>query len=328
MSKRSIKVFNSLLFVSSLGLVACDGLVKKDSASTLEGAYQETIHAVVEASSQSFENIFSDEKIMANMSTTEYAQAFLQNNRFLNDGSGYLFLNDVKGNVLVHGANENFNGLNLYDNQDVNGVYYVREIIKQAKADVDKFVEYVFYNPSTAKNEIKKTYAHTLSDPNMEETLILGSGYYLESDSKISYENLIDLKMVSLVDVFSKGAAQVLSSKVMNSKSSQENYLENLVDDVDFYEDESGYLFILNTKGMVIGHGANDSLVQTSLFNAKDTSGTLYVQDMIALVSSKVGGGFVSYRYLNPASEEIEDKVSYVRKIEGTDYFVGTGVYR
>jgi len=324
----SEKVFYPLLLVASLGLASCDGLVKKNGVTSLEKAYQQTIHAVVDANSQSFENILSNKKVMVHLSSTEYAQAFMQNNRFLSDGSGYLFLNDTNGRILAHGANAELNGVNLYNNQDINGVYFVQEIIKQAKSELDQFVEYIFYNPSKGKNESKKTYAHTLSDPTMEQLLILGSGYYLENDSTISHENQDDLRMASLVNVFSTGAAQVLSNNAMNNKATQIAYLKDLVEHVRFYDDDSGYLFVLNTKGIVIGHGANDSLLGTSLYDARDKTGTFYVQDMIDLVMSKAGNGFVSYRYLNPVSDEVEDKVSYVRHIEGTDYFIGTGIYR
>ena len=84
----------------------------------------------------------------------------------------YIFVYDLNGNNVAHGANINMVGKNLLNAKDGGGKYYVRERLELAK-NKDKFwQDYKFFNPMTQKIESKTSYREKVGD------LIVGCGVY------------------------------------------------------------------------------------------------------------------------------------------------------
>ncbi|MXY48099.1 MAG: autotransporter domain-containing protein [Gemmatimonadetes bacterium] len=96
-------------------------------------------------------------------------------------GAVYLFIYRDDGVLLFHGANSSLENVNLYDHQDLNGVFYTREIIMAAQAG-GGFVEYYFDNPDVVGDEAsgspKVSYAETATYGGTE--YIIGSGIYFD----------------------------------------------------------------------------------------------------------------------------------------------------
>ncbi len=86
------------------------------------------------------------------------------------------------------------------------------------------------------------------------------------------------------------------------------------------------YVFAYDMKGVNVGHGANDKLIGKNLIDLKDPNGKPLIQELRA--TAQKGGGWVEYDWPHPQTKKIESKVSFVRKTEGFDGFVGVGVYR
>ncbi|MCY4545976.1 MAG: cache domain-containing protein [Gemmatimonadetes bacterium] len=96
-------------------------------------------------------------------------------------GEIYLFFLQSDGLLVFHGANPSFEELNIFDDQDLNGVYYTRELIAAAQAG-GGFVEYYFDNPAVDGDEEtgspKVSYSETVMVDGME--LVIGSGFYFD----------------------------------------------------------------------------------------------------------------------------------------------------
>lgn len=96
-------------------------------------------------------------------------------------GAVYLFIFQDDGVLVFHGANASLENMNLYDHQDLNGVFYTREIIEAAQAG-GGFVEYYFDNPDVVGDEAsgspKVSYAETATYGGTE--YIIGSGIYFD----------------------------------------------------------------------------------------------------------------------------------------------------
>ncbi len=86
------------------------------------------------------------------------------------------------------------------------------------------------------------------------------------------------------------------------------------------------YVFAYDMNGVNVGHGANDKLVGKNLIELKDPNGKPLIQELRA--TAQKGGGWVEYDWPHPQTKKIESKVSFVRKTEGFEGFVGVGVYR
>ncbi len=96
-------------------------------------------------------------------------------------GAVYLFIFQPDGVLSFHGANPSLETMNLFDHQDLNGVFYTREIIKAAQ-DGGGFVEYYFDNPDVVGDETsgspKVSYAESATYDGRE--FIIGSGLYVD----------------------------------------------------------------------------------------------------------------------------------------------------
>ena len=96
-------------------------------------------------------------------------------------GEIYIFFLQTDGLLDFHGANPSIENTNIFDVQDLNGVYYTRELIAAAQAG-GGYVEYYFDNPTVDGDEEtgspKVGYTETVMVDGLE--LVIGSGFYFD----------------------------------------------------------------------------------------------------------------------------------------------------
>jgi len=95
--------------------------------------------------------------------------------KIVEDDEDYLYFGiDTEGVLIRSGADAKFEGANLYDNQDVEGNYYVREIVSAKDFEDGLYVDY--YWPKVQDGDpIKKT-SYCLYLPEFD--FIIGTGIY------------------------------------------------------------------------------------------------------------------------------------------------------
>jgi cytochrome c len=77
------------------------------------------------------------------------------------------------------------------------------------------------------------------------------------------------------------------------------------------------YIFVYTLNdGTMLAHPLNPKLVGQILTAVPDPDGKLYRQDILDVARSK-GDGWVDYKYLNPETKKIENKTTYLLKVEG-----------
>lgn len=95
--------------------------------------------------------------------------------------------------------------------------------------------------------------------------------------------------------------------------------------DPDFVQ---GSLYVdmrdINT-GRVLAHPYNQSIVDKDLIDVPDANGKPYRREIINL-ARKDGKGWVEYLYKNPTSGKIEEKTTYILKVE--DVVLEAGIYK
>lgn len=84
----------------------------------------------------------------------------------------YIFAYDFSGKVVAHGANKKLVGKNLFDMQDTDGKYVIRDLISAAKAGAG-WVDYKWSHPETKKIHQKSAYVVKIDDD-----LWIGCGAY------------------------------------------------------------------------------------------------------------------------------------------------------
>jgi cytochrome c len=91
------------------------------------------------------------------------------------------------------------------------------------------------------------------------------------------------------------------------------------------FVDRDMYVYILDTNGMMMAHGANEKLIGKDLNNLKDADGKLFAQELIGLAKAKKSG-WVDYKWPNPVTKQIEAKTTYIEPHDG--YGFAVGVYK
>lgn len=87
-------------------------------------------------------------------------------------GELYIFVIDMEGIVMGHGANPKLVGKDLSEREDSGSVRYIQEFIKLANEKGSGWVDYQFTNPETGKVEAKTTFIEKVDE------VIVGCGVY------------------------------------------------------------------------------------------------------------------------------------------------------
>ncbi|TDX53211.1 bacteriohemerythrin [Orenia marismortui] len=88
----------------------------------------------------------------------------------------------------------------------------------------------------------------------------------------------------------------------------------------------AGYFFIYDKQANTISLPPDRSKEGDNRWDLQDTEGKYILRRLVK--AAEDGGGFVNYVYLNPNTDEKENKFSYVKPIRGSDWFVGAGSYQ
>jgi signal transduction histidine kinase len=103
------------------------------------------------------------EKTLAEISTSK---------GMFDKGELYVFAYDLQGVMLAHPKNPALIGQNLIAVPDTEGKLFRKEIVEKAKSQGSGWVDYVYLNPETNKQEHKTTYFQKVGD------IILCCGVY------------------------------------------------------------------------------------------------------------------------------------------------------
>jgi len=279
------------------------------------------VSIVVGSTAKGFSFVFSN-SIPDSLARVDFCRSYTHPLRYFEDQSGYFFIQDFFGWNVCQPTDTTLEGTDLWDLQDPVGNYFIRDMTDIATTVGSGFAEYYWNNPATGQNEKKLSYIEVISGIEY----FIGSGFYIRSSSAlitILESNKEILKNLNLS--FAEGISAVFTDIYADSLD-QVEFCRTLLDPIKFFEDNSGYFYIVDLKGNCISHGGNNTLEGQYLYDLQDVMGSYFIRDMIA-VAENPGQGFTEYYWNNPATGKDEKKIAYVIRIPGTDYFIGSGVY-
>ncbi len=144
--------------------------------------------------------------------------------------------------------------------------------------------------------------------------------------------------LIQVDEVMKRGYQEELKSLVDSTalamgaaiagKTDREEILEilrTLNNPIRFLENKSGYFFIYDRDGICMSLPPKRELEGKSLIDMKDKNGLYLVKELLARANQ--GGGFVTYVWPKPPSNDDVEKLSYATTIPGTAYMLGTGIY-
>jgi cytochrome c len=84
------------------------------------------------------------------------------------------------------------------------------------------------------------------------------------------------------------------------------------------------YVFAINMDGVYFAHSATPSLIGVSLRDTRDAAGKPFGKDIMEVIATQ-GEGSVDYMWLNYATNKVEQKHSFVKRVK--DFVLGVGYY-
>jgi signal transduction histidine kinase len=92
------------------------------------------------------------------------------------------------------------------------------------------------------------------------------------------------------------------------------------------FKDRDLYISYYELGGKVIAHGANPKLVGKNLIGLKDPDGKAFIQMIVDVAQTKGKGWTDSYKFRDPLTDKLAEKVIYVERVDDT--WIGVGVYK
>ena len=209
-------------------------------------------------------------------------------------GDLFLFVYDMKGKVLAHGGNEELVGRNMYDIQDEDGRYFVREIIEKAKAGGG-------WADFKLRNSFQSVYVEKI-DLGIED-FVIGCGLYPVSKNET---------MMLLV----KSAVGFL--KMHDEETTFRAFVER---DSKFVRGDL-WVFVFDQEGVCYSYGDRFNLIWKNLIDWKDDDGRPFIKMFIN--TAKKGPGKVVFKFNK------RPVVAFVEQVKKNDrvYVVGSLFYQ
>lgn len=91
-----------------------------------------------------------------------------------------------------------------------------------------------------------------------------------------------------------------------------------------FVQDEM-YIYALNPRGTMLAHGVNEKFVGEEFINIKDYDGKSFIQEIVD-IANKDGSGWVEYKWYNPVTKDVLQKIVYFKKVD--DLIICSGIYK
>jgi cytochrome c len=87
------------------------------------------------------------------------------------------------------------------------------------------------------------------------------------------------------------------------------------------WRDRDLYVFVDDTKGVMVANGTNPGLIGKSVVELRDVDGKAFHHEILAIADA----GWVDFKWRNPVTNAVEPKTTY--EVRVGDYIVGVGAY-
>ena len=235
-------------------------------------------------------------------------------------GPTYLFLIDLETALIVaHPGQPQLVGTDGTNITDPDGVKIVQEMQRILASHDDGFMYYSFRNPATNEEGYKGSYVQKLLIDG--RAYFLGSGLYVPSDECRALPLARDINTRDELQLFVRCGTQLVEER------------GELAFDLLRYHPQwvggSTYLFVSGSDCRNIFYPLDYLYDESRTCAFEDSVGNLVNQDILDMSTSEAGAGWVDYVWLNPASDSLETKNSYIigSTLDGEHVSIGAGLY-
>jgi len=205
-----------------------------------------------------------------------------------NDGESFIWIVDYDGIFnLSPKYLKHFEGKSIIDFQDATGRYVIQEEIEICKSKGEGFI----WDTFTKANE----------------------------DTDKQYKQVVYVKSFGHYNWYF-GSAEYLdtATKKINKR------ILNIIKEID--SAGSHYIFLLTTKGDILLNKSSPDIVGKNISEIKNIKTKETLVRIVNSVKDRESN-YIFYDWINPVSNKIETKYSFIHKIPNTDWIIGTGFY-
>lgn len=229
-------------------------------------------------------------------------------------GELYIFAYDLEGNTLALPFQPELVGTNRWNFTDIAGNHPVPDVIRAAQSG-GGFVHFVYQDPSD-NNAVKPKLAYAML---VDQDWVIGSGIYNANEGDPFIRRGEDPQVRQNLTSF------VNESVAYAHEQGRTAALKEFNDPNGSFVRGDLYVFALDFNGTNLAQPVRPEIVGTDRSDVQDSLGVHY--NHIETLLAEQGGGFVFYRYPNPAHNMTpESKMSYVAPVDDS-WCVGSGVY-
>ena len=87
------------------------------------------------------------------------------------------------------------------------------------------------------------------------------------------------------------------------------------------------YATVIDFNGVYAIFPPRPEAVGKSVLNVRDADGKFLVQEMIRIAREN-GEGWTEYRWLNPVTNKIQPKATFIKRVAGTELLTFIGIYK
>lgn len=165
-----VKMINNSKYFLGTGIFAEDSKGWSISENDLnKEIVKEIVHFTATAFIETVKNLYLDTAAF-----NKFLRCYADSSRFLNDNSGYFFVDGINGLSVAFPTRKELEGTNIWDMTDAKGNYKVREMAELVNNNGSGFVEYYFKNPINNEIQLKTVYVEKIHGTNY----FLGAGFY------------------------------------------------------------------------------------------------------------------------------------------------------
>lgn len=267
-----------------------------------------------------FNSLFS-EWYTDSTSRDVFSRDFTHHARFFSDGNGYVFIETFSGYNIAYPPDTTREGTLTINQTDANGKKIVVEMINIAEYIGYGFLGYDYLNPFSQSIERKTTFVKKIPDYKW----YAGSGFYNNNSGQLYSDEEMNREILNQsVDYMADGIGAVLPKHTTDSMQGVE-LMRALLKHIRFFEDQSGYFFVIDFKGYNVVQPPDPSIQGTYEWDIQDSRGNYLVRGLVETAQN--GGGYYSYYWKEYESGQEKLKTAYVKQIPGKEYLIGSGIY-
>ncbi len=199
-------------------------------------------HTIATAIYEKYKNEKSKEEILDIIKTT------LNDFRY-NQGRGYFFIDNIKGEKVLQPPNKALEGKSLLNYKDAHGYQFMQSIVKTIADKTERYDQYYWENPNSKVNNSKKISFYKYFEP---FNLAIGSGEYVED-----FEKQIQKKALEFINLIHYG--------------------------------KSGYIFIINYDGIYLNHIRDEYIGKSATENNDTVDIQKVISDLIVISKNGEG---------------------------------------